>query len=179
MMRIILFTSTSCNNIVVKYLIFKCLWLSGVVPCHTDCYQQRRYPGLCCQDCVWGTADPWLSWEHGQSWWLCPGRVWKSYCWRSSLEVQGLCVICIFHLISFVCNKNSDQSFWSHTVWFQCHYLGGNVLMGINWTRTWPPSNEASYCSSVGRASHRYRRGDGFKSCWSLRISSGLSLLLL
>ena len=33
--------------------------------------------------------------------------------------------------------------------------------------------------SSVGRASHRYCRGHGFKSCWSLRFFSGLSLQLL
>ena len=33
--------------------------------------------------------------------------------------------------------------------------------------------------SSVGRASHQYRGGHGFKSPWSLRIFSGLSLQLL
>ena len=33
--------------------------------------------------------------------------------------------------------------------------------------------------SSVGRASHRYCGGHGFKSCWSLRLFSGLSLQML
>ena len=47
----------------------------------------------------------------------------------------------------------------------------------MNWTRSWPASNEAS----LGRASHRYYGGHVFKSQWSLRFSffSGLSLELL
>ena len=41
---------------------------------------------------------------------------------------------------------------------------------GINWTRSWPAPKRLH--NSVGRALHRYRRGHGFESCWSLRVSS-------
>ena len=44
------------------------------------------------------------------------------------------------------------------------------VISNFFFLHSWPASNKASYCISVGRASHWRRRGHGFKSCWSLKI---------
>ena len=82
----------------------------------------------------------------------------------------------ILFIFSWQKQNLTHSAVWHALVRYCSCYSKIMQITGIYWT--WPDltCSAVRLHSSVGRASHRYYGGHGFKSCWSLRICSGFYL---
>ena len=64
-----------------------------------------------------------------------------------------------FHTFTFIYYRSSNMNYFIYTSY---HFTHGKI-----WTQLIDLAPNVWLHSSVGRASHRYRGGHGFESCWS------------
>ena len=138
-------------------------------------------PWVCLMSCTgWGAPG-----RYSLLWGLCglscrgSATGWIPWPWCSGLYSVSIVLESAWY--SWLLNT-AYSSLWGGKIWnlikMQSSLVTKCTTYSINWTRTWPASNEARINSSVGRALHWYHGGysNGFESCWSLWVFSGLYL---
>ncbi len=88
--------------------------------------------------------------------WMKSGKMMTGFCIQESSFL--MINISIIKYYIFITNN---------IVLEMIHIWTADVYESDKWSSQWMVTGECGFNSSVGRASHRYRGGHGFESCWS------------
>ena len=88
-----------------------------------------------------------------ENWWRATPFNW-GHMWQASCILR-------WSFFTFIYNRSSNMNYFIYT---SRHFTPHGKI----WTQSTDLAPNVWLHSSVGRASHRYRGGHGFESCWSL-----------